>query len=91
MVGAGVMGGAIASLMAEKGIDARLRDLDRDQLDAALHEHEREIRALAVARNVPCFTTIPAAAAAVSAIDHLLSRPLNVEALQDVLRGVTAG
>ena len=51
-------------------------------------KHEREIRALAVARNIPCFTTIPAAAAAVSAIEALASGPLEVEALQDVLAKV---
>jgi len=55
------------------------------------HDHERAIRALAVARNIPCFTTIPAAAAAVSAMERLLAGPLDVEALQDVLRPVGAG
>ena len=43
VVGAGVMGGAIASLMAEKGLAVRLRDLDRGQLDAAEREHRRAI------------------------------------------------
>ena len=52
------------------------------------HDHEREIRALAVARGIPCFTTIPAAAAAVGAIERLLAKDLDVEALQDVLAGV---
>jgi len=47
--------------------------------------HEREIRALAVARQIPCFTTIPAAAAAVSAIERLTRGRLEVEALQDAL------
>ncbi|RMG15875.1 MAG: carbamoyl-phosphate synthase large subunit [Planctomycetota bacterium] len=47
--------------------------------------HEQEIRALSVARGIPCFTTIPAAAAAVSAIERLRAGPLGVEALQDVL------
>jgi len=41
VIGAGVMGGAIASLMAEKGIDVRLRDLEPSILDAALHEHRK--------------------------------------------------
>ncbi|MBL4846485.1 MAG: carbamoyl-phosphate synthase large subunit [Planctomycetes bacterium] len=53
--------------------------------DRRTKDHEREIRALAVARGIPCFTTIPAAAAAVSAVERLLARPLEVEALQDVL------
>ena len=38
VIGAGVMGGGIAGLMAEKGVSVRLRDLDRAQLDAALVE-----------------------------------------------------
>lgn len=42
-LGAGVMGGAIASLIAEKGIESRLRDLDRGALDAALRAHQKEI------------------------------------------------
>ena len=53
--------------------------------DLRAKDHEREIRALAVARQIPCFTTIPGAAAAVSAVERLLSRRLEVEALQDVL------
>lgn len=43
VVGGGVMGGAIASLMAERGATARLCDLDRRALDAAQHDHRREI------------------------------------------------
>ena len=39
VIGAGVMGGAIAGLMAEKGMRARLSDIAREPLDAALHEH----------------------------------------------------
>ena len=54
------------------------------------HEHEKRIRSLAVARNVPCFTTIAAAAAAVSAVEHVKQGPLRVEALQDVLVGLGA-
>ena len=50
------------------------------------HQHEKEIRALAVARGIPCFTTIPAAAAAVSALEHLSQGESDVEALQDVLQ-----
>ncbi len=56
--------------------------------DRTAQRHEREIRALAVARGIPCFTTIPAAAAAVSAIERLRRGKLEVEALQDVLAGV---
>jgi len=44
VIGAGVMGGAIAGLLAEKGAQVRLRDLDQKQLDAAQLEHERAVR-----------------------------------------------
>jgi len=43
VIGAGIMGGAIASLLAERGIDVRLRDLDRRALDAAALQHRAEI------------------------------------------------
>jgi len=43
VVGGGVMGGAIASLMAEKGIATRIADLSRAALDAALVEHAAEV------------------------------------------------
>jgi 3-hydroxyacyl-CoA dehydrogenase/enoyl-CoA hydratase/3-hydroxybutyryl-CoA epimerase len=43
VLGAGVMGGGIAGLMAEKGISVRLRDLERSQLDAALVEQQTVI------------------------------------------------
>lgn len=43
VIGAGVMGGGIASLMAERGLETRLRDLDRAQLDAAVLTHRAEI------------------------------------------------
>ena len=49
------------------------------------HTHEKAIRALAVGRGIPCFTTIAAAAAAVNAIDALHAGELGVESLQDVL------
>ncbi len=39
VIGGGVMGGAIASSMAEKGLNMRLIDLSRDALDAALVDH----------------------------------------------------
>lgn len=39
VIGGGVMGGAIASLAAEKGLSMRLIDLSRDALDAAQVEH----------------------------------------------------
>ncbi len=39
VIGAGVMGGGIASLFAGKGIDTRLSDLSRDALDAAMASH----------------------------------------------------
>lgn len=43
VIGAGIMGGGIAGLMAEKGLEVRLRDLDQKQLDAALRAHAAEI------------------------------------------------
>jgi len=39
VLGAGVMGGAIASVMAEKGIDTRLFDISPEGLDAAVIRH----------------------------------------------------
>jgi len=43
VIGGGVMGAGIASILAEKGIAARLRDIDRAPLDAAQVAHRREI------------------------------------------------
>jgi 3-hydroxyacyl-CoA dehydrogenase/enoyl-CoA hydratase/3-hydroxybutyryl-CoA epimerase len=43
VVGAGIMGGGIAGLMAERGIEVRLRDLDQKQLDAAVLAHRAEV------------------------------------------------
>ncbi len=43
VIGAGVMGGGIASLMAERGLEVRLRDIDRAQLDSAVVAHRAEI------------------------------------------------
>jgi len=43
VIGAGIMGAAIASLMAEKGVDTRLSDLAPAALDAALLEHQSVI------------------------------------------------
>ena len=43
VVGAGVMGGAIASLLAERGVATRLADLSAEALDAALVAHQRSI------------------------------------------------
>lgn len=43
VVGAGVMGGAVASLMAERGIETRLRDLSRDALDETVRSHGAEL------------------------------------------------
>jgi carbamoyl-phosphate synthase large subunit len=47
---------------------------------------EGRIRASAVSHGVPCITTIPAARAAVAAIERLRRGGLTVHALQDVLR-----
>ena len=43
VIGAGVMGGAIASLAAERGMELRLRDLSRDALDSAERAHQKEL------------------------------------------------
>jgi 3-hydroxyacyl-CoA dehydrogenase/enoyl-CoA hydratase/3-hydroxybutyryl-CoA epimerase len=43
VVGAGVMGGAIASLLAENGVTARLADLDQAVLDRAALAHRRDV------------------------------------------------
>lgn len=43
VIGAGVMGGAIASLMAESRIDVRLSDLSRDALAAAELAHRADV------------------------------------------------
>jgi 3-hydroxyacyl-CoA dehydrogenase / enoyl-CoA hydratase / 3-hydroxybutyryl-CoA epimerase len=43
VIGAGIMGASIASVMAEKGVDTRLSDLSPAALDAALLEHQSVI------------------------------------------------
>ncbi|HVS19010.1 MAG TPA: enoyl-CoA hydratase-related protein, partial [Planctomycetota bacterium] len=43
VVGAGVMGGAIAGLLAERGVDTRLADLAAPALDAAVLEHRATV------------------------------------------------
>ncbi|MCP3916198.1 MAG: hypothetical protein GY711_11635 [bacterium] len=43
VVGAGVMGGAIASVFAERGVAVRLSDLSEESLARTLAEHEREL------------------------------------------------
>jgi 3-hydroxyacyl-CoA dehydrogenase/enoyl-CoA hydratase/3-hydroxybutyryl-CoA epimerase len=43
VVGAGVMGAAIAGVLAEKGVRVRLADLASDALDRALFEHRAEV------------------------------------------------
>jgi 3-hydroxyacyl-CoA dehydrogenase/enoyl-CoA hydratase/3-hydroxybutyryl-CoA epimerase len=43
VVGAGVMGAGIAGLMAERGLEVRLCDLDPKQLDAAVRAHRAEV------------------------------------------------
>ena len=42
-LGAGVMGGAIASLMAEKGVETRLFDIAPEGIDAAVILHRKEL------------------------------------------------
>ena len=53
VIGAGVMGGAIAGLAAQKGIATRLVDLSPEAVDAALVEHQREIARLRNRRRLP--------------------------------------
>ncbi len=48
---------------------------------------EGRIRAAAVSRGVPCITTIAAAKAALAALERLRQGPLEVYALQDLLKG----
>ena len=43
VVGGGVMGGGIASLMADRGIVTRLADLSQAALDAAMQTHQRDV------------------------------------------------
>ncbi len=43
VLGAGVMGGGIASLLARKGLSTRLKDLSRGALDAAVLDHYKGI------------------------------------------------
>lgn len=43
VIGAGVMGGGIAGLLAEKGVHTRLVDIARPGLDAALVAHRRRV------------------------------------------------
>ncbi len=43
VVGGGIMGGGIASLMADKKVEVRLADLSRAALDAATWQHRRDI------------------------------------------------
>jgi 3-hydroxyacyl-CoA dehydrogenase/enoyl-CoA hydratase/3-hydroxybutyryl-CoA epimerase len=51
VVGAGVMGGAIAGLMAERGVAVRLADVSRPAIDAAAIEHRKRVeRSLAKRR-----------------------------------------
>lgn len=64
VVGGGVMGGAIASLLAEQGYWTRLADLAPEALDAALLEHRAVVGKLKKQRRLD-----PAGADA--AIDHL--------------------
>ena len=66
VIGAGVMGGAIASLCAEKGFDARLRDLDQGALDAAVQVHRKDVNKKAKRRRMEKH-------AAMAAIDRLES------------------
>ncbi|KAA3609539.1 MAG: hypothetical protein DWQ01_09415 [Planctomycetota bacterium] len=43
VIGAGVMGAAIAGVMAEKGVAVRLADLSEEALDRAVHEHRASV------------------------------------------------
>lgn len=52
VLGGGVMGGGIASLLAEKGIAVRLFDVARKALDAATIAHRRELARLRRSRRI---------------------------------------
>ena len=47
VVGGGIMGGGIASLMADKKVEVRLADLSRAALDAATWQHRKDIASAA--------------------------------------------
>ena len=52
VLGAGVMGGAIASTLAEKGINTRLFDISPESLDAALIRHRADLKKKAKRRRL---------------------------------------
>lgn len=52
VLGGGVMGGGIASLLAEKGIPVRLFDVAQKALDTALYAHRRRLARLVKRRRI---------------------------------------
>ncbi len=52
VIGGGVMGGAIASLLAEKHVDTRIRDLDAGALAQAVGAHRAQIQKLEKRRSI---------------------------------------
>ena len=53
VIGGGVMGGAIAGLMADRGVSTRLVDLSREVLDKAVVEHRQEVTKRGRKRRTP--------------------------------------
>ncbi|HKJ25222.1 MAG TPA: enoyl-CoA hydratase-related protein, partial [Myxococcota bacterium] len=86
-IGGGVMGAAIAGLMAERGLDVRLADIAREPLDAALVEHAKRV---AKARSRHVFAPHEATAAldrltVTTSFDGLAHRGLVIEAVAEQL------
>lgn len=87
VIGGGVMGAAIAGLMAERGLDVRLADLDRRPLDAALVEHSQRV-AKALKRHILQPHEADAARdrlTVTSNFDGMAQRELVIEAVAEVL------
>ena len=53
VIGAGVMGGGIASVMARSGLDVRLSDLSQKSLDASLATHRADLAKRLKRRRMP--------------------------------------
>ncbi len=95
VIGAGVMGGAIASLLAERGVETRLSDLDRRTVDAALLVHRKDLRKSVQRKRLRPHEADAAAdrLAGTTAMDGLARAQIVIEAVaerMDVKRAVLA-
>jgi 3-hydroxyacyl-CoA dehydrogenase/enoyl-CoA hydratase/3-hydroxybutyryl-CoA epimerase len=95
VIGAGVMGGAIAGLLAERNVETRLADLDRRAVDAALLAHRKDLRKSVQRKRMRPHAADAAAdrLAGTTAMDGLARAQLVVEAVaerMDVKRAVFA-